>query len=545
MIGPFKKKSDLPEYLAHYGMFRAPFSSTLEDDMYYDEPTRKKRLDIILHLIQYTNELLVVIGEKGIGKTMFLRQLQKQAGEHWKICVVQGHKMMNEEQFLQRLYTGFGITHASVNKTAMLENLKKRMNNFLQESLPVIMIIDDADLFSAKILVLILELASLKNHKTGRSLHVILASEPQIKILLAEPELDNKHNLIIRKIDLPALDELHTGNYLNHRLSQSGMSIEQFLTRKTINKIYRQSGGIPQQINEVADNILFETTPIIRRTSNVQANKRNTLAKYAVIALLAITTLLAVFYRDLSNMLFGETGIFAGHTPTETVTPLQLPELNRQKQPISGSRAPISNPQEPNVSPDTKLSANQPGQLANSPTSSTATNKDAYSASMEKTAPNQGSSASNTAVFATIPANPGAQSQSLQAVPDQKPMQESKEKGTSSTPDIQSQNNSSNTLNDASWILAQDPAHFTLQLVTGHHQKTIHSFIKKYRLSDPQLAYFQTRRAGKIWHNLTLGVYASRKLAMAAVAKLSVEMATVKPWVRRLSSIQSEIKKSL
>ena len=483
--------------------------------MYYDEPTRKKRLDIIMHLVQYTNELLVVIGEKGIGKTMFLRQLQKQAGEHWKLCLIQGHKMMNEEQFLQRLYTGFGIAHASVNKTAMLENLKKRIDNFLQESLPVILIVDDADLFSTKILVLILELASLKNHKTGRSLHVIMASEPQIKILLAEPELDNKHNLIIRKIDLPVLDEMHTGNYLHHRLSQSGMSIEQFLTRKTIGKIYKQSGGIPIQINEVADNMLYETTPIIRRTSNVQANKRNTLAKYSVIALLSIITLLAVFYRDLTDWFSGNAGIFASQTPKETVTPLQLPALNRQKH------------SKPVLTPSITASEGSP------------------SASLEKTSPIQGSSANNTAIFATIPANPGTQAQQPSIDQAAEKPESSVDNGTSSTTAMQHETSSDNSLNDASWILTQDPTHFTLQLVTGHHQKTIHSFIQKYRLSNPQLAYFQTHRAGKVWHNLTLGIYANRKLAMAAIAQLPADLATVKPWIRRLSSIQKEIKKSM
>jgi len=524
MIGPFKKKSELPEYLAHYGMFRAPFSSTLEDDMYYDEPTRKQRLDLILHLIQYTSELLVVIGAKGIGKTMFLRQLPKHAGEHWKLCFIDGHKMMNEEQFLLRLYSGFGIAHASVHKTAMLVNLKKRLDNFLQESLPVVLIVDDAHLFSTKILGLILELASLKNQKTGSSLHVILASEPQIKILLAEPELDNKHNLIIRKIDLPALDELHTGNYLNHRLSQSGMEVEQFLTRKTISRIYKQSEGIPLQINKVADNILFDTTPVIRRTSNVQASKRNTQAKFMVITLLAIIPVVAFFYRDLSDLLFGDANKAADQTKNETVTPLNLPALKHQRS---------ANPDSP-----IKPSGNSPLTPGSNSDKSLTTKTPASSTSKTE------------AIYATIPANPDIKPQQKKQTVEQTPennlvynpatKQESKD-----TPIITNKRPADGELNDASWILAQKPSYFTLQLVTGHQQKTIHTFIQKYQLSGPQLAYFQTQRAGKVWHNLTFGVYANRKLALAAIAQLPAELAAVKPWIRRLSSIQAEIQKSL
>ena len=119
MIGVFKKKTELPEYLAHYGMHRAPFSSAAEDDMYYADPTRQQRLDVLLHLAQNTNELLVVTGEQGMGKTMFLRQFVNNTGEHWKVCQLDGHKMMTEEQFLQRVYMGFGIAHASTHKNSL------------------------------------------------------------------------------------------------------------------------------------------------------------------------------------------------------------------------------------------------------------------------------------------------------------------------------------------------------------------------------------------------------------------------------------------
>ena len=75
MIGVFKKKTELPEYLAHYGMHRAPFSAAVENDMYYVEPTRKQRLDILLHLAQNTNELLVLAPAKSLKEQTLLSQI--------------------------------------------------------------------------------------------------------------------------------------------------------------------------------------------------------------------------------------------------------------------------------------------------------------------------------------------------------------------------------------------------------------------------------------------------------------------------------------
>jgi len=540
MIGPFKKNPDQPEYLSHYGMTRAPFSIALEDDMYYVEPTRKQRLDIVLQLIQFSSELMVITGPKGMGKTMFMRQVKLHAGQNWKYCVVEGHQMMNEEQFLQRVYSGYGIVHASIQKSAMLSHLKKRLDSMLQQSTPIVLAIDDAHLFSNKILGLILELASVKNPKTGSSVHVIMASEPQIKIVLAEPELDEKHNLIIRKIDLPPLDEMHTGNYLHHRLSQSGMSIEQFLTKKTINKIYKQSGGIPLNINEAADKMLFETTPIIRRTSHIHASKRNAAAKYTVLALLVLITIGAVFYRELAELVPGALLDSNSHqAATETITPLTLPPLSHQTPEVSNDAA-LPNPTVP-----TNNQGAVPGQ-------STA---DHQSKPMMNPVTTTDATKPSTTQLSSVTPGPGEKDQSpvtpeVKAVMAEIPATSPPTTEASSTPPVSTsataqQQDAQQGLHDKDWIMAQDPAQYTLQLVTGHQQQTIYNFIEKYRLSGPQLAYFQTRRASKQWHNLTYGVFPTRSLAAAAIAQLPAELANTKPWIRRLSSIQAEINKSL
>ena len=512
MIGVFKKKSELPEYLAHYGMHRAPFSSGVEDDMYYVEPTRKQRLDILMHLTQYTSELLVVIGEEGMGKTTFLNQFIRSAAEHWKLCYIEGHKMMTEEQFLQRIYMGFGIAHASIHKSAMLANLKKRLDNLLQQSLPVIILIDDAHLCSSKILSLILDIASTRNAKTGNSVRIILFSEPQIKIMLAEPDLDEKHRLIVRKIDLPPLDEMHTGNYLHHRLSQAGMATEQFLTKTTISKIYKQSQGIPLKINEAADKLLFETTPIIRRTSNVQAEHRSISRKYIILILLMgiLATIIAFqfFFKDNNN------NVVTGQLTDETITPLKLPEPQNQLSASDDAATSVSvtNPNE-TIDPMQAL-------------------KDELAAKSGKNKPKQETVAEKTNIQQPSPATS----------PGSKPA--TNEKANTKTAVVEKAAEKQIAFHDETWIVQQNPDYYTLQLVAGHQQSTIHNFINKHQLSNDQLAYFFSKRNEKSWHNLTYGIYIDRKAANDAIKQLPSELAKVQPWIRQLRSIQTEIAKS-
>ncbi len=512
VIGVFKKKTELPEYLAHYGMNRAPFSAAVENDMYYVEPARKQRLDILLHLTQYTNELLVVTGEQGIGKTMFLQQFINSASEHWKICKVEGHKMMSEEQFLQRVYVGFGITHASIQKNTMLANLKKRLDSQLQLALPVILLVDDAHLFSTKVLSLILEFASIRNVTSGTSVRVILFSEPQIKIILAQPELDEKHRLIVRKIDLPPFDEIETGNYLHHRLSLAGMETEQFLTQQTIRKIHKQSDGVPARINEAADKLLFETTPIIRRTSNIQAQKKIAGIRYiAVVLLLGCAGAIYVFQHYFSDAP-GSTSEATGAIETidkstaKTVTPLKLPELNATMASI----------------PENTADA-QPGASVTEPVDSLHSLKAELS----------GKTVEKPAEPAPLPAAESNQQEQSAATSAATEQISGKIQAAAQANDAR--------LKDAKWIMGQNPEHYTLQLVTGHQQTTIDRFILKHQIQPQSLAYFYSIRNGKNWHNLIYGTYPDRKSVNAALDQLPSQLAGVKPWIRQFSGIQREI----
>ena len=505
MLGVFKKKGDLPEYLSHYGMHRAPFSSATEDDMYYADPVRQQRLDILLHLTQNTNELLVVIGEEGTGKTTFLNQFLKNTADHWKVCFIEGHKMMSEEQFLQGVYMGFNIAHASVHKGTMLSNLRKRLGIMLEEALPIILVVDDAHLFSTKVLAVILEIASVKNSKTGGSVRVILACEPQIKILLAEPALEDSHNLIVRKIDLPPLDETNTGEYLHHRLTQAGMVVEQFLTGATINKIFKLSDGVPRKINEAADKLLFDTTPIIRRNSNIESTQKSPGLKIFVIALLIASVVGTTLYLYTTGLESNVHHNNSGNTK-EITTPLMLPPAHE-----------ASDEPEELKSASKIVEQADPMQVL----------KEELSDKLTSAAPNITPPLTQPLLPKT---EPGDTNNTKQA-----------DQPATALP-VKPQDVNNAELKDNDWVLKQNPDHFTLQLVAGRQKQTVTNFIKKYKLSG-NLIYFSSQRNGKIWHNLTYGIYPDRKSATQASKKLPSSLLAVKPWIRQIKTIQSEIHK--
>lgn len=94
------------------------------------------------------------------------------------------------------------------------------------------------------------------------------------------------------------------------------------------------------------------------------------------------------------------------------------------------------------------------------------------------------------------------------------------------------------------WILAQDPSHYTLQIMGVRKETTVLQFIEKYRLQG-RVSYYHTYYKSGDWYPLLYGIYSTRELALAKINELHEEISKSLPWVRRLSSVHGEIQKGM
>ena len=90
--------------------------------------------------------------------------------------------------------------------------------------------------------------------------------------------------------------------------------------------------------------------------------------------------------------------------------------------------------------------------------------------------------------------------------------------------------------------MAQNPDHFTLQVVAGYQESTVLTFIARKNLPRSELAYYYSLNRGKDWHSLIFGSYSNRDQAMGAAAELSKQLKHIKPWIRPFKSIQDDIR---
>lgn len=93
----------------------------------------------------------------------------------------------------------------------------------------------------------------------------------------------------------------------------------------------------------------------------------------------------------------------------------------------------------------------------------------------------------------------------------------------------------------ASWLLKQSPTLYSIQLANLPSEKSAKAFITRRSLRT-DVAYFRVRRNGRPTYSIVHGLYSSHEDAQRAAVRLARQLKITKPWVRRLSAIQAQIR---
>ncbi|MEL6264109.1 MAG: AAA family ATPase [Pseudomonadota bacterium] len=194
--------------------------------------------------------ITVITGEIGAGKTTLLRHMMNDLPEN----VTMGLISNMQEGRGDLLHWALMCLDVDFNDEPYVK-LFKRFQDFVidryAEGRRVMLVIDEAQNLSVKQLE---ELRMLSNINADRDelLQIILVGQPQLRDLLARPELMQFAQRIAADFHLPRLSAEDTARYVNHRLNIAGAQWEIFPPR-TCDLIFDATGGVPRLINILCD----------------------------------------------------------------------------------------------------------------------------------------------------------------------------------------------------------------------------------------------------------------------------------------------------
>ena len=245
-----------PAYLGRYGLIEAPFAPAHDDRYFYLDAERAQRLDMLQHLCQYSQLLLMVTGPAGVGKTSLMRRFISNADQDWRICQLDATPMMDADQLLRHIATGFGLHPLPDDPAQVHAALYDHMVSLQRRNLVPILVVDDAHDLPEDALETLFQLADTESGD-GHLLRIILFCEPQIERILDSRALRGVRDRITHTLDVPPLGEEQVAEYLRHRLHVAGFrGDESPFSPRAIKRIARTSEGIPARINRLAHTLL-------------------------------------------------------------------------------------------------------------------------------------------------------------------------------------------------------------------------------------------------------------------------------------------------
>jgi general secretion pathway protein A len=247
-------------YAEHFGLKREPFSIAPDPRYLFMSEHHREALAHLLYGVRGGGGFVLLTGEIGAGKTTVCRCFLEQVPKQCNVAYIFNPKLTAIE-LLKSVCDEFhiGVGRAGT-AGATVKDFLDPLNAFLLGAHAAgqnnVLIIDEAQNLSADVLEQLRLLTNLETNER-KLLQIILIGQPELREMLARPELEQLAQRVTARFHLEPLNENETAHYIKHRLSVAGMSGLIPFDREARKRIHELAGGIPRRINLLCDRSLL------------------------------------------------------------------------------------------------------------------------------------------------------------------------------------------------------------------------------------------------------------------------------------------------
>ncbi len=247
-------------YAKFFGLKREPFSIAPDPRYLFMSERHREALAHLLYGLGGGGGFVLLTGEIGAGKTTVCRCFLEQIPKNCNVAYIFNPKLTVTE-LLKSVCDEFHIELPQREPgTSTVKDYLDPLNQFLLRTHAIgqnnVLIIDEAQSLSIDVLEQLRLLTHLETNER-KLLQIILIGQPELRTMLARPELEQLAQRVIARFHLEALSEVETRRYIRHRLSIGGLSGAGPFDREARVRIHELSRGIPRRINMLCDRALL------------------------------------------------------------------------------------------------------------------------------------------------------------------------------------------------------------------------------------------------------------------------------------------------
>jgi general secretion pathway protein A len=242
-------------YIEHFKLTELPFRLSPDPQFLFLSRSHARAKAYMESTIWFTDGFVIITGEIGAGKTTLIESFLRQLDSDVVIAQV-NQTQVSAVEFLQSVLAQFGFSPFKMKKAELMATL----NSFLIEQYvagrKVLLIIDEAQNLSLKVLEEIRLLSGIESTKE-KVLRIILAGQPELNEKLDSPELGQLVQRVRLRFHLGALSREDLRSYILHRLEVAGAKGREIFAEDTFPEIYKYTGGIPRLVNTLCDTAMM------------------------------------------------------------------------------------------------------------------------------------------------------------------------------------------------------------------------------------------------------------------------------------------------
>ena len=247
-------------YAKFFGLRQEPFSIAPDPRYLFMSERHREALAHLLYGLRGGGGFVLLTGEIGAGKTTVCRCFLEQIPKRCNVAYIFNPKLTVIE-LLRTVCEEFRIPlDAERVRSESVKEYLDPINEFLLKTHAVgqnnVLIIDEAQNLSPEVLEQLRLLTNLETSER-KLLQIILIGQPELRDMLARPELEQLAQRVIARYHLKALTESETVQYIRHRLGVAGLSGMVPFDRAARKRIHELSRGVPRRINLLCDRSLL------------------------------------------------------------------------------------------------------------------------------------------------------------------------------------------------------------------------------------------------------------------------------------------------